>query len=91
MSLKSKSAQNIVVNVNVSFSDVIEEEDENAVKSEVKEACVAEAGGEAGEEEELPLEEEDGEASRTSDQITWLSGFQRKYSVMHDLGKGRFR
>ncbi|MPC09179.1 hypothetical protein E2C01_001782 [Portunus trituberculatus] len=72
-------------------ADVIEEEDETAVKSEVKEACVAEAGGEAGEEEELQLEEEDGEASRTSDQITWLSGFQRKYSVMHDLGKGRFR
>ncbi|XP_063844125.1 triple functional domain protein-like isoform X3 [Scylla paramamosain] len=68
--------------------DVIEEEDETAVKSEVKEACGAEAGGEAGEEE--LQQEEDGEASRTSDQITWLSGFQRKYSVMHDLGKGRF-
>jgi len=68
----------------VSFSDVIEEEDETAVKSEVKEACVAEAGGEA---EEQQQQEEDGEASETTDQIIWLSGFQRKYSVMHDLGK----
>lgn len=61
------------------------------MKSEVKEACIAEAGGEAGEEEEQQQQEEDGEASETSDQIIWLSGFQKKYSVMHDLGKGRFR
>ena len=72
----------------MSFSDVIEEEDETAVKCEVKEACAGKAGEE---EEEEEMQEEDGEASETSDQITWLSGFQRKYSVMHDLGKGRFR
>lgn len=72
------------------FSDVIEEEDETAVKSEVKEACVA---GQTGEEDqpqdEEVEEEEEGEVTEASDRVVWLSGFQRKYSVMHDLGKGR--
>ncbi|XP_050733039.1 triple functional domain protein-like isoform X4 [Eriocheir sinensis] len=72
--------------------DVIEEEDETAVKSEVKEACVA---GQTGEEEQPQdeveeEEEEEGEVTEASDRVVWLSGFQRKYSVMHDLGKGRF-
>lgn len=60
------------------------------MKSEVKEACVSgEAGG--GEDGEEQPQEEEEEGTEASDRVVWRSGFQRKYSVMHDLGKGRFR
>lgn len=81
------------------LSDVLEKEEEEVEKNErndIKEASEDGDNAEDGvsESEEEEEEGEQDEAAVDSDiqqQVHWQTGFQKKYSVLHDLGKGRFR
>ncbi|XP_071527234.1 triple functional domain protein isoform X3 [Panulirus ornatus] len=82
--------------INLAQDTVEEEEEETSVRNDVKEASEEgngdeEAGGESDDELKQAGDEYDVALSNDSqEKVVWQSGFQRKYSVLHDLGKGRF-